>query len=194
KGEENSLREMQLEHLAEMSVSGLRMLMESYGEDVWNYAYVITRNTHTADDVAQDVFIKAYQHYASFRGEASVKTWLLKIARNTALSYQRRAFLRKAVLLGERSPDEGLGGTASAPSSPSAESQYLEREAADELWRQVLKLPGKFRDPLVLSVHHQLSMDEISAITGLSPGTVKSRIHRAKKKLAAAWKGVNDHA
>ncbi|RRJ66136.1 RNA polymerase sigma factor [Paenibacillus oralis] len=188
------MREMQLEHLAEMSVSGIRMLMETYGEDVWNYAYVITGNTHTADDVAQDVFIKAYQHYASFRGEASVKTWLLKITRNTALSYQRRAFLRKVVLLGERSPDDGPSGTASSLSSPSAESQYLEREAADELWRQVLKLPGNFRDPLVLSVHHQLSMDEISVITGLTPGTVKSRIHRAKKKLAAEWKGANDHA
>ncbi|MCM3697954.1 RNA polymerase sigma factor [Paenibacillus macerans] len=188
------MREMQLEHLAEMSVPGIRMLMETYGEDVWNYAYVITGNTHTADDVAQDVFIKVYQHYASFRGEASVKTWLLKIARNTALSYQKRAFLRKVVLFGERSPGDGPSVTVSSLSSPSAESQYLEREAADELWRQVLKLPGKFRDPLVLSVHHQLSMDEISAITGLSPGTVKSRIHRAKKKLAAAWKGANEDA
>ena len=57
-----------MQHSAELKTSDIRMLMESYGEDVWNYAYVITRNTHTADDVAQDVFIKAYQHIASFRG------------------------------------------------------------------------------------------------------------------------------
>ena len=66
----------------------------------------------------------------------------------------------------------------------------MERAEADELWKQVLKLPAKFRDPLVLFLHHQLSIDEISAITGLSPGTVKSRIYRAKQKVAAAWKGA----
>lgn len=62
------MKEMQMQHSAELKTSDIRMLMESYGEDVWNYAFAITRNTHTADDVAQDVFIKAYQHFASFRG------------------------------------------------------------------------------------------------------------------------------
>ncbi|MEK6991294.1 RNA polymerase sigma factor [Paenibacillus sp. FSL K6-1566] len=183
---------MQLQLSAELNISDIRGLMESYGEDVWNYAYVITKNTHTADDVAQDVFIKAYQHAASFRGEASMKTWLLKITRNTALSYLKRAFFRRVVLLGERSPEDGLGRMTRDSSSPSAEEEYMDREMADELWKQVIKLPGKYRDPLVLSVHYQLSMEEISVITGLAPGTVKSRIFRAKKKIAAEWKGAKD--
>lgn len=187
------MREMQLQPPAEPSILDIRGLMESYGEDVWNYAYVITRNTYTADDVAQDVFIKAYRSQTSFRGEASVKTWLLRITRNTALSYQKRAFVRKVVLFGDRSPGGEPDGTAFPPPSPSAESEFLDREVADELWRQVLKLPSQFRDPLVLSVHYQLSMEEIAAITGLSPGTVKSRIHRAKKKVAAKWKGADEH-
>ena len=53
--------------------------MEFYGEDVWNYAYVITRNTYTADDVAQDVFIKAYQKVAFFRGRLPSKPGCLKL-------------------------------------------------------------------------------------------------------------------
>lgn len=186
------MREMEFQRSGELSLSDIRTLMETYGEDVWHYAYVITRNTHTADDVAQDVFIKAYQRYASFRGEASVRTWLLKITRNTALSYLKRAFLRRVVLIGERTPNEGEDRAAGMPSSPSAESEYLEREVADELWQQVLKLPAKFRDPLVLSVYHQLSMEEIAAVMGLSLGTVKSRIYRAKQKAAADWKGANE--
>ncbi|MEK3732431.1 MULTISPECIES: RNA polymerase sigma factor [Paenibacillus] len=185
---------MEFQRGGELSLSDIRTLMQAYGEDVWNYAYAITRNTHTADDVAQDVFIKAYQRYGSFRGEASVKTWLLTITRNTAFSYLKRAFLRRVVLLGERTPNEGEAGSSGMPSSPSAESEYLEREAVDELWQQVLKLPAKFRDPLVLSVYHQLSMDEIAAITGLSSGTVKSRIYRAKQKAAADWRGANKDA
>ncbi|CAM3637591.1 RNA polymerase sigma factor [Marinicrinis lubricantis] len=178
-----------MQHLSELNVSDLRRLMETYGEDVWNYAYVITRNTHTADDVAQEVFIKAYRSFAGFRGEASIKTWLLKIARNTALSYRMKPFLRKVLLFGDRMPDGVSPLSTSDQRAPSAEAEYMERESADQLWRQVLKLPTKFRDPLVLSAHYGLSMEEISAVTGASLGTVKSRIHRAKKKIADAWEG-----
>lgn len=183
------MREMQLQHAEELSAMELRRLMELYGEDIWNYAYVITRNKHTADDVAQDVFIKAYQHYGTFRGESSLKTWLMKITRNTAISYQKQAFLRKVMLIGERSVTYRLDGSDRGITSPSAESEFLYQEVTDEIWRIVLELPGKFRDPLVLSVHYQLSIEEISAVMGLSPGTVKSRIHRAKKKVAAQMEG-----
>ena len=123
------MKEMQLQLSAELNISDIRELMESYGEDIWNYAYVITRNTHTADDVAQDVFIKAYEHAASFRGEALMKTWLLKITRNTALSYLKRAFFRRVVLLGEQSPGDGLEGMTGNSSSPSAEAEYSERHS-----------------------------------------------------------------
>jgi len=121
------LKEMQLQLSAELNISDIRELMESYGEDIWNYAYVITRNTHTADDVGQDVFIKAYEH--SFRGEASMETWLLKITRNAVLSYLKRAFFRRVVLLGEQSPGDGLEGMAGNSSSPSAEAEYSERHS-----------------------------------------------------------------
>lgn len=170
----------------------LRMLMETYGDDVWNYAYIITRNTHTADDVAQDVFIKAYRGWASFRGEASVKTWLLKITRNTALSYRRLAFIRRVTLLGDRSFLEAGGRGGALQAAPSAESEVLEQEVEDEIWRHVMRLPVTFRDPLVLSVHYQLSIDEISSVIGIPPGTVKSRIARAKGKVADSWKGAQD--
>jgi len=61
----------------------LHSMMERYGEDVWNYAFFLTKRRDMADDIAQDPFLKAYAGITSFRGEASLKTWLLKIARNT---------------------------------------------------------------------------------------------------------------
>ncbi len=179
-------------HPVRLDAERLRSLMEQYGDDVWNYAYVITRNTHTADDVAQDVFLKAYRGWASFRGEASEKTWLLKITRNTALSYRKLAFFRRVILAGDRYVLDANRRAGSMHAAPSAESVVLDQETEDEVWRHVIRLPGKFRDPLVLSVHYRLSIEDISSVIGIPPGTVKSRIARAKAKVAASWKGAQD--
>ena len=73
-------------------------LMNAFGEDVWRYAYSITRKRDHADDITQDVFLKVYNHLFAFRGDSSVKTWILTITRNTAYDYKRKAFFRKVVL------------------------------------------------------------------------------------------------
>ena len=99
------MQEHYLYDVAAIDVEDLRALMEHYGEDVWKYAYFLTGDPHLADDIAQETFIRAYRSFHTFRRESSVKSWLLKITRNTAFTAQRRAFLRKAVLLDSRSPD-----------------------------------------------------------------------------------------
>lgn len=178
-----------LQYMTDLKAADLRALMEAYGEDVWNYAYFLTNRIDQADDIAQEVFIKAYRSFHSFRGEASEKTWLLKITRNTAYSYRKLAFFRKVTLM-----DSLLFQNASSltPASPSAEEEYIEREKTDAIWNVVLELPRKFRDPFVLSMHFQMSMEEIAAMLELPIGTVKSRIYRAKKRLSEKLKGGAD--
>jgi len=156
----------------------LRPLMEKYGQDVWNYAYFLTKKHDAADDIFQDVFFKAYRHMDTFRGEASMKTWLLKIARNTAYTYRKSAFLRKMVLFGQTGPNR---------THPSAEDDFL-REYTDDLWAVVLKLPVKYREVLVLHARYDMAEADIAALLGLPPGTVKSRLHRARAKVTALWK------
>jgi RNA polymerase sigma-70 factor, ECF subfamily len=73
--------------------------MEQYGQDVWNYAYIMTKNREIADDISQEVFIKAYFQISRFRGQSSFKTWLLSITRNLALNHFRSAFFRKVMLV-----------------------------------------------------------------------------------------------
>ncbi len=155
----------------------LRGMMERYGEDVWNYAFFLTKRRDMADDIAQDTFLKAYAGITSFRGEASLKTWLLKIARNTALSHKKCAFFRNTTLKAFIERFE---------SHPSAEEEFIERNATDELWTLVLQLPVPFREVLVLNSHYSFSLEEIAQTLGISLGTVKSRLHRAGAKLAAA--------
>jgi RNA polymerase sigma-70 factor (ECF subfamily) len=148
--------------------------MEAYGDDVWRYACFITKRRDAADDITQDVFWKAYRHRFAFRGECSVKTWLLGITRRTAINYLRSAFVRKVTLFGLFSPQ----GT-----SRSAESVMMDRQAERSLWETVLGLPAKYREVLVLDAHYELSNNEIAELLDLSEGTVKSRLHRARAKV-----------
>jgi RNA polymerase sigma-70 factor (ECF subfamily) len=172
------LEEDYLQYVSVLDNTGLQRLMEAYGDDVWNYAYFICKRRDLADDIAQEVFIKAYRNIGSFRGECTVKTWLLKITRNTAYSYRRKSLFRKVVLL------EFISGV-----HPSAESEFLDRHLTDELWGIVLLLPMPYREVLILHALHGLSMEEIADALGIPEGTVKSRLHRGRLKALQLAKG-----
>lgn len=166
--------DMYLRYAVDMDELTLDALMKRYGQDVWNFAWLLTKNRALADDIAQDVFLQAYRHVSSFRGEASVKTWLLKITRNISVNYRKSAFVRR-VLLMERVREQ--------ESSRSAEHDFMEREAVNEVWRRVFELPGKYREALVLHARYGLPLQEIAGILGIPEGTVKSRLFHARKKL-----------
>ncbi|WNQ14061.1 RNA polymerase sigma factor [Paenibacillus aurantius] len=168
-----------LRHMSRMDENGLRDLMNSYGQSVWDYAFVLTKSPHLADDISQDVFLKAFQRISTFRGESSVKTWLLAITRHTVFNYRKSAFFRKVLLVGFR-PDR--------QASQSAEKEYLSHAYAHDLWALVLALPTKYREVLVLEVKYGLSMQEMASLLGISEGTAKSRLHRARKKVSDALK------
>lgn len=152
----------------------LRNLMETYGNDVWNYAFTICRNMDLSDDITQDSFLKVYRNLTTFRGEASVKTWLLTITHNTAYDYLRKAFWRKVTL---------VGFIPSTATSQSAEKEAMEKQYADDLWKKVISLPPKHREILILHAHYQLSTKEMAAVLNISEGTAKSRLHRARLKM-----------
>jgi RNA polymerase sigma factor, sigma-70 family len=152
----------------------LHNLMTQYGNDVWNFAFSMTRKWEVADDITQDVFLKAYRHLHTFRSDSSLKTWLLAIARNTIKDYHKAAFIRKVTL---------VDFVQTKDARPSAEQEVIERFAVNEIWKQVLELPAKYREVLILYGHYQLSMKEIAQLLGVREGTVKSRLHQARLKI-----------
>jgi RNA polymerase sigma-70 factor (ECF subfamily) len=154
----------------------LENLMTTYGEDVWNFAFFLTRRADAADDITQDVFFIVFNRLYTFRGEASIKSWILSITRNKALNYLKSAFIRKVALI-----DTIMHMGAQ---SPSAEQTVLDRMSSRAIWEHVMKLPVKFREVIILHYHFDLSMGEIAAALHISEGTVKSRLHRAKKKMS----------
>lgn len=172
------------QHMAVMDSDSLEKLMAQYGQDVWNFAFFLTKSRYVADDIAQDVFLKAYQHISSFRGESSIKTWLLTITRNVSTNYRRSAFLRRVLLMGIVERDRAGG---------SAEQDFLEREAVNEVWRQVFHLPAHYRSVLVLHAKHQLTIPEIAQVLQIPEGTVRSRLFTARKRLTNMLKEEWSH-
>ncbi|WP_336785250.1 RNA polymerase sigma factor [Paenibacillus sp. MMO-177] len=164
-----------------IDAAGLIELMDTYGQDVWNLAYIITRRHDLSDDIAQDVFLKVYQTIGSFRGASSIRTWLLAMTRNTAINYKRTAFMRRVLLVGRGAAHDG--------ESPSAEQEAMRLAFTSELWNAVLELPVKLREVLVLHAKYELTTKEIADALGLPEGTVKTRLSRARKRMNSSWKG-----
>lgn len=160
-------------------VMTLREMMEMYGSDVWNYAFFLTRSREQADDISQEVFLKAYKNVGKYRGHSTLKTWLLTITRNTAFSFRRNSFWRRFTPLGDR---QGPG------QAPSAEKEAIGNQYANVIWGIIMALPDKHREVLVLDIQQSLSIAEMSALLGVAQGTVKSRLARAREKVKMAMK------
>ncbi|MFJ2046927.1 MULTISPECIES: RNA polymerase sigma factor [Paenibacillus] len=171
----------------------LSSMMDEYGNDVWNYAYFLTKSTEQADELSQEVFIRAYSGIAHFRGECSLKTWLLTITRNTTFTYRKSRFFRSS-LWGETLPIPTEQGNTSMGEMkpekwvhPSAEAEAISREHIHEIWDIIMALPDKFRELLLLHLKYELKTSEIAEMLGISAGTVKSRLSRAKAKVRKQW-------
>ncbi len=163
-----------LKYVSNMQSASLQELMQEHGQEVWNYAFLLTRSRHVSDDIAQEVFLQAFLHISSFRGQSSVRTWLFSIARNKAINYKKSAFFRKVTLLDFLYP---------APGVPSAEDQFMNRTYRDSIWESVMKLPPKYREVLILDARYEMPLTEIALLLRISIGTVKSRLHRARAKM-----------
>jgi RNA polymerase sigma-70 factor, ECF subfamily len=152
-----------------------RQIIDEHGQEIWKYAYFLTKQRDLADDITQDVFIKAFRNYHSFRGESSLKTWLLKIARTTAYDYKKTSFFRKVVL---------LAVIPSNKKSLSAEQDYFQLKFRKDIWNHVLELPVKLREVLLFDAVYEMNLIDIATTLELPVGTVKSRLHRARHQMA----------
>lgn len=156
--------------------------MESFGQDVWNYAFFLTKRKDAADDISQDVFLRAFKHWNDFQGRSSVKTWLLTITRNLSLNYLKSSYMTRVSL---------TGWITSKQTEPSAEKEFMDAAAVSQIWKYVLELPPKYREVLILESHYQLPRKEIAELLGISEGTIKSRLHRARARMEMKLKGVD---
>jgi RNA polymerase sigma-70 factor (ECF subfamily) len=181
----SDLEEDYLRYVNNIDSATFEQLVMKYWNDVWKYAFFMTKKYHLADDIAQEVFIKAFRKLSNFRGETNIKFWLLRITRNQALNEMRSSFFRRVTLMDFISTKD---------SALSAEGIYLHQESVNDIWDLVLKLPEKYREVLILEGHFDFSITEISQTLGISEGAVKSRIHRARSQINKNFKEVESCA
>ncbi len=138
----------------------------------------IVRDEHDAQDAVQEAYARAFRHFGGFRGQ-DARPWLMAIVRNVALTQRRRRGGVRAT--------EPLETAESVPSPGDDPEVALIRAAARARVRAAVEaLAPEFREVIVLRELHDLSYREIAETIGVPPGTVMSRLARARQQLARA--------
>jgi len=147
-------------------------LVERYQRDVYRLCYRYVNNHEDANDLAQDVFLKAWKAIGRFRGESALSTWLYRIAVNACLNF--RAVRRPAT---QDLPE------ALADPQPGAASLLEEDDDARRVRAAVQRLPEKQRATVILKVYQELTHEEVAAVLGSRVGTVKANLFHALGNL-----------
>ena len=163
----------------------LATLTRRHADAVYRVALSVTRDHDLAEDVSQDALLKAWQALPTFRGDAPLKNWLLRITHNTAISALRR---RRDVHLDPVDiPDEAPSAHSAPPVS--VEHRVEERASIDAFEAALSELDELSRAVVVLREVEGMSYDEISQVLDVPLPTVKTRLLRARRVLAAALEG-----
>ena len=169
----------------------LAELFAEYGPKVYRLALRCGLDTQEAEDGVQEVFLKVQRRIDTFRGEAKLSTWLYQVALNTLLDHRRRVVRQtRAQSIEMLTDDRGEVAAEDTRTTPVEEASRSERSA---LVREALdRLPPKFREVLVLRELEGLSYRDIARILGVAQGTVESRIFRARERLGAELRRLEE--
>jgi RNA polymerase sigma factor (sigma-70 family) len=158
--------------------SAFSILVKKYQEYVFTLVLRFTQNREDAEEISQDVFIKAYRSLADFRGDSKFSTWLFTITRTTCLSFLRKKKLDIISLDNERTGLQ-IGNRESEFSANGIEQKS--RHAM--LNRAISMLSPDDSQVLNLFYKGDQSLDEIGKIMRLDPNTVKVKLYRARQRL-----------
>jgi len=158
-------------------------IVREYHGKIFNFLYYMLSDREEAADLTQDVFVRAYAAFTTFRGEAGVYTWLSRIARNLAINRAKR--LQRERRAHSMSLEEQSGDAVELPASDQpAPGAALESEEAQQIVRTALNaLPPDLKELIVLRDIQGFSYEEMCEIMGCSLQALKSRLFRARGAL-----------
>jgi RNA polymerase sigma-70 factor (ECF subfamily) len=162
----------------------LREQMMSYQEDVFRVCLGFSRNPWDAEDLSQEVYLKAFQKIGTLHEPDALRAWLLRIARNTCLDHQKRGRLFN--LFQRRVTPSDVRAASDQP------ERVQTRERLAKLKKAVRRLPSRQREVFVLREYGHLSYAEIAETMGLKEGTVMSRLNRAREAIRNRMSEGND--
>lgn len=157
--------------------NAFKLLYERYRDRLNNLIYYSLGDSLWAEDVLQIVFIKIFKGLPGFRFEASVATWMYRIALNECINQQQRRGAAHVPF------EEILGSDDEYDRQPLPDLAHADRERREIIRQAIMDLSPKLRGVVVLKYSEGLSYDEMAEVLDCSPGTVASRLNRALRQL-----------
>ncbi|MFJ7732613.1 sigma-70 family RNA polymerase sigma factor [Lysinibacillus sp. NPDC097231] len=152
-------------------------IIAAHGDYLLKVAYLYVKNEATAEDIVQDVFIAFYQKQEQFRQESSLRTYLVKMTVNRSHDYLRSWKSKRLTLF------EKITGRTTAVTP---EKEFLAKSTKRELVEAMFRLSVTYREVLILYYFEDMTTVEIAQLVRCPEGTVRTRLQRARKQLAAA--------
>lgn len=150
-------------------------LVDQYGEALLRLAFSYVKNQQVAEDIVQDVFIRAFEKMDEFKGHSSYKTYLYRITINRSYDYLR-SWSYKNVMLSHKL-------SMFFQSGHSTETEVLVKDENYRIGKEVYSLPVKYREIIFLYYYKDFSVEEIADLLNCSENTVKTRLRRGREKL-----------
>ena len=158
-------------------------LYRAHAGRLYNLLFRMAGSAQEAEDLLQDVFLTAHRKLGGFRGDSSLGTWLYRMAVNLCLDFLRGRQARMAKATASLDEDDAPEPAAAMPAIPTAVSRI-------DLDRAIAQLPDGCRTAFVLHDVEGFEHNEIATMLGVSEGTSKSQVHKARMKLRAMLTGV----
>jgi RNA polymerase sigma-70 factor (ECF subfamily) len=163
-------------------------------EGMYGAALRLTRNPSDAEDLLQETGLKAYQSFHQFEPGTNLKAWLYRILTNAYISRYRKSRREPVGVSVDGDASFSLYDTIASETGASPEQELLDRIPEQEVKAALEALPDQFRIAVLLADVEGFSYKEIADITGVSIGTVMSRLHRGRKALQRAlWEYARTH-
>lgn len=159
----------------------LEQFIRTHGEELLRLSYTYVKNKEMAEDIVQDVLLKAYEQHDKFRGDASYRTYLYRMTINRSYDYLRSWSYKNTVLTNKIQQILQV--------TKSTEQQVFEQNDNRLLGDVVFDLPVKYREIIILYYYKELKIDEIAELLSISDNTVKTRLKRGREKLRNQLEG-----
>lgn len=166
------------------SQDAYRELVKRFERPVYSLVLRMVQDPAAAEDLAQEVFVKAFRRLESYDPQWKLSSWLFKIAHNSTIDHLRRGAPETVPL---EAPDDDKGSLGAVLADDAAEDPHAaaeRRDLARSLERAIARLRPEYRQAVLMFYAHGASYQDICEVTGLPLGTVKTNLHRARKELA----------
>jgi RNA polymerase sigma-70 factor (ECF subfamily) len=176
----DGLMTMQADETAAQEFSGV---VASHRPHIYRFLLASTRDPDLAETLTQECFLKAHRNWASFRGESTAMTWLMRIAINLQKDHWRNRRMQFWRQTQTNSVDVDEASSWLPSNEAGQEQQLLAKERVRQVWAAVKDLSERQRTVFMLRYVEEMELNEIAKATGLSEGTVKAHLSRAVGKV-----------